>query len=110
MKEVGEEETEDKILMWDGEGDVKLKLGEQFTTEQKEELVELLVEYEDGVLWKVPGKTNLAKHKIRTGDATPVSFLLIISLRRIGSRWRMKCEMLFMVLSSLQGVSGLLQW
>ena len=38
----------------------------------KGRVVELLANYENNVLRKVPGQTNLAEHKIRTGDAIPV--------------------------------------
>ena len=86
-KEVGEEESEEEILTWDGGEEGEPKLGDQLTAVQRAELRGLLKKFE-GVLQKLPGKTELAEHTIYTGDTQPVR----LPPYRISQAYRQKVE------------------
>ena len=65
---------QNEVLVWnDSEGvfDDQPLIGDQLTTEQQQELKLLLGKYSD-VLQNLPGKTEVTKHHILTGNATPV--------------------------------------
>ena len=64
----------DEVLVWndsEGDSDDQPLIGDQLTTEQQHELKLLLGKYSD-VLQNLPGKTEVTKYHILTGNATPV--------------------------------------
>ena len=68
-----EDEFEEEVTGWkmdSREGDCP-KEGEQLSEEQREQLRALVKQFSD-VFKKEPGRTDVVKHKIPTGDANPV--------------------------------------
>ena len=58
------------IPTWDG-GIGNVKVGEQLTKKQKEQLEDVLSEFST-VLQATPGGTDICEHCIETGDACPI--------------------------------------
>ena len=74
VEEVSDTEQDD-VPVWsegpDSNGEDQPLFGDQLSSEQRADMNTLLEEYTD-VMQNNPGKTTLAQHHIRTGDARPV--------------------------------------
>ena len=66
-----DEEDELEALTWDGGGEGELVVGEGLTEGQRDTLKKLLSRHQD-TLTAIPGCMNLARHRITTGDASPI--------------------------------------
>ena len=64
-------EEELEALTWDGGEDGQPVFGEQLTSVQREELNQVLKQYQD-IMTKIPGHTNLTQHRIETTDHAPI--------------------------------------
>ena len=69
VMEGGDEEDEVEALTWDGGGEGEPVVGEGLTEGQRDTLKKLLSWYH---VTAIPGCTNLARHGITTGDASPI--------------------------------------
>ena len=66
------EEDDDDVPFWkDGSLDDQLCISEQLSSDQQEQLRQLLSKFNQ-VLCNQPGQTQLAERKIETGSARPV--------------------------------------
>lgn len=74
-----QEELEETPPTWNDGSKGELRVGEQLTSTQKEELSDLL----NNVMQTLPGCTTLTTHTIDTGDAQPVQLPPIIFLKHI---------------------------